>query len=39
MVAVPESTFDRASWWKNESGLITLNNEYLKLVYYYFKYR
>ncbi len=39
MVAVPYSTFDRASWWKNESGLITLNNEYIKLVYYYFKYR
>ncbi len=39
MVAVPYSTFDRASWWKNEAGLITLNNEYIKLVYYFFKYR
>ncbi len=39
MVAVPYAAFDRASWWKNETGLITLNNEYLKLVYYYFKYR
>jgi uncharacterized SAM-binding protein YcdF (DUF218 family) len=39
MVAVPYSTFDKTSWWKNENGLITLNNEYIKLVYYYFKYR
>jgi uncharacterized SAM-binding protein YcdF (DUF218 family) len=39
MVAVPYSTFDQTDWWKNESGLITLNNEYIKLVYYFFKYR
>ena len=38
MVAVPYSTFDQTDWWKNESGLITLNNEYIKLVYYFFKY-
>jgi uncharacterized SAM-binding protein YcdF (DUF218 family) len=39
MVAVPYATFDQTSWWKNETGLITLNNEYIKLVYYFFKYR
>jgi uncharacterized SAM-binding protein YcdF (DUF218 family) len=38
MVAVPYSSFDQTNWWKNESGLITLDNEYIKLVYYLFKY-
>jgi uncharacterized SAM-binding protein YcdF (DUF218 family) len=39
MAAVPYADFDQTNWWKNETGLITLNNEYIKLVYYYFKYR
>jgi uncharacterized SAM-binding protein YcdF (DUF218 family) len=39
MIAVPYSTFDQTNWWTNENGLITLNNEYIKLVFYYFKYR
>jgi uncharacterized SAM-binding protein YcdF (DUF218 family) len=39
MAAVPYETFDQTNWWKNEGGLITLNNEYIKLVYYFFKYR
>ena len=39
MAAVPYSTFDKTNWWKNENGLITLNNEYIKLFYYFFKYR
>jgi uncharacterized SAM-binding protein YcdF (DUF218 family) len=39
MVAVPYSTFDDTNWWQNESGLITLNNEYIKLAYYFLKYR
>jgi uncharacterized SAM-binding protein YcdF (DUF218 family) len=39
MAAVPYAGFDRANWWKNENGLTTLNNEYVKLVYYLFKYR
>ena len=39
IVAVPYATFDQTNWWKNETGLITLNNEYIKLVYYFFKYR
>lgn len=38
MVAVPYSTFDQTNWWTNENGLITLNNEYIKLIFYYFKY-
>ena len=39
MVAVPYDGFDQTNWWKNETGLITLNNEYIKLFYYLFKYR
>jgi uncharacterized SAM-binding protein YcdF (DUF218 family) len=39
MAAVPYANFDQTNWWKNETGLITLNNEYIKLVYYFFKYR
>jgi uncharacterized SAM-binding protein YcdF (DUF218 family) len=38
MVAVPYAGFDQTNWWKNESGLITLNNEYIKWFYYLFKY-
>jgi uncharacterized SAM-binding protein YcdF (DUF218 family) len=39
MVAVPYAGFDQTDWWKNETGLITLNNEYIKLAYYLIKYR
>ena len=39
MVAVPYAGFDQTNWWKNETGLITLNNEYIKWFYYLFKYR
>jgi uncharacterized SAM-binding protein YcdF (DUF218 family) len=38
MVAVPYAGFDQTNWWKNETGLITLNNEYVKLFYYLFKF-
>jgi len=39
MAAAPHYGFNAANWWRNENGLITLNNEYVKLVYYFFKYR
>ena len=39
MAAVPYADFNQTNWWKNETGLITLGNEYVKLVYYNFKYR
>jgi len=39
MAAVPYADFNQTNWWKNETGLITLCNEYVKLVYYNFKYR
>ncbi len=38
MAAAPHIGFDQTDWWKNETGLITLTNEYIKLVYYFFKY-
>jgi uncharacterized SAM-binding protein YcdF (DUF218 family) len=38
MAAVPYANFDQTNWWKDETGLITLNNEYIKLFYYFFKY-
>jgi uncharacterized SAM-binding protein YcdF (DUF218 family) len=39
MAAAPHYGFNATNWWRSESGLITLNNEYVKLVYYFFKYR
>jgi uncharacterized SAM-binding protein YcdF (DUF218 family) len=39
MAATPEIGFDQNNWWKNEAGLITVNNEYIKLAYYFLKYR
>ncbi len=33
-----EPEFNPNLWWKNESGLIFVNNEYVKLFYYAFKY-
>ncbi|MGB1315333.1 MAG: YdcF family protein [Chitinophagales bacterium] len=31
------SSFNEEEWWKSENGLIALNNEYLKMFYYFFK--
>jgi uncharacterized SAM-binding protein YcdF (DUF218 family) len=39
VTAVPYPGFDATDWWQNENGLITLDNEYIKLFYYYWKYR
>jgi uncharacterized SAM-binding protein YcdF (DUF218 family) len=39
MAAVPYAGFDQTNWWKNENGFFTLINEYIKLGFYYFKYR
>jgi len=33
-VGSPHNGFDESNWWKTEKGLVTLNNEYLKLGYY-----
>lgn len=34
----PSQTFDERTWWTSEEGLIMLNNEYVKLGYYWLKY-
>lgn len=34
----PSSNYDETHWWNDEEGLITVNNEYIKLIYYWFKY-
>jgi uncharacterized SAM-binding protein YcdF (DUF218 family) len=39
MAAAPNHGFDATNWWQSEYGLITVNNEYLKLFYYLWKYR
>lgn len=32
------SKYDEQNWWKSEAGLIMVNNEYVKLIYYLVKY-
>lgn len=34
----PASGYDEENWWQNEYGLIFVNNEYIKLMYYALKY-
>lgn len=34
----PSSVYDETRWWAHEEGLIMVNNEYVKLVYYLLKY-
>lgn len=34
----PSSKFNELEWWKSEDGLIAMNNEWLKTVYYWWKY-
>lgn len=34
----PSASFDEKEWWNSEQGLIMVNNEYMKLLYYFFKY-
>jgi uncharacterized SAM-binding protein YcdF (DUF218 family) len=34
----PSSRYDNQQWWLTEEGLLMVNNEYVKLVYYLLKY-
>lgn len=34
----PSSLYNEQEWWKQEDGLIMVNNEYVKLIYYKLKY-
>lgn len=35
---VQDGGFTRDAWWKSEPGLIFVNNEYIKMMYYWLKY-
>jgi uncharacterized SAM-binding protein YcdF (DUF218 family) len=37
LAGAPNSNYNEEYWWQFESGLIMLNNEYIKLVYYALK--
>lgn len=39
VAAAPHHGFDQGNWWQSENGLITLNNEYIKLMFYYWNYK
>ncbi|MCX6197753.1 MAG: YdcF family protein [Bacteroidetes bacterium] len=34
----PSSRFNEMEWWREEEGLIAVNNEWIKTVYYWCKY-
>jgi len=34
----PSSRYDEQKWWAEEAGLLMVNNEYVKLFYYFLKY-
>ncbi|MFT3885451.1 MAG: YdcF family protein [Flavobacteriales bacterium] len=34
----PSSKYDEDRWWESEEGLLMVNNEYMKLLYYHLKY-
>ena len=34
----PYSSFDVTNWWRHEEGVIIVNNEYIKLGFYFFNY-
>jgi len=38
VAAAPYTNFDASNWWQYEEGLINLNNEYIKLIFYKIKY-
>jgi uncharacterized SAM-binding protein YcdF (DUF218 family) len=33
----PSTAYSEEMWWANEEGLIMVNNEYVKLMYYYIR--
>ena len=38
VVGVSSSLYDEELWWQSEEGMIALNNEYMKTLYYFIKY-
>lgn len=37
-IGAPTDRFDERFWWRSEDGLMAVNNEYVKLLYYWWKY-
>jgi uncharacterized SAM-binding protein YcdF (DUF218 family) len=38
IIALDDPEFSRTNWWKNESGIISFQNEIIKHIYYRLKY-
>lgn len=38
VIGAAYTQFDQERWWESEHGLIAVNNEYVKLIYYKIKY-
>jgi uncharacterized SAM-binding protein YcdF (DUF218 family) len=38
IVGADDTSYDELYWWTSEDGLIAVNNEYIKLIYYSLKY-
>jgi vancomycin permeability regulator SanA len=38
VVGAPDQKIRYWNWWQDENGLIMINNEWIKLLYYYWKY-
>jgi uncharacterized SAM-binding protein YcdF (DUF218 family) len=38
MAPIPDRKYGAANWWRSEDGLIGCQNEYIKLLYYYYRY-
>lgn len=38
VVAAASQSYDSARWWESEEGLLMVNNEYVKLLYYWLRY-
>ena len=39
VAGAPHIGFNAGNWWTSEDGLIYVNNETIKLFFYWFKYR
>ncbi|MEX1132471.1 MAG: ElyC/SanA/YdcF family protein, partial [Flavobacteriales bacterium] len=38
VLAAASQRYDSARWWESEEGLLMVNNEYVKLLYYWLRY-
>lgn len=38
VAGAPHSGFNARNWWRTEDGLVFVNNEYIKLLFYWLKY-